>query len=246
VQVASPELAALRKSYGLSALPNEDHPFHITVAVRRKNVLGPNEVAKIDGTRGELKAASAEPLPWRERAEVYARDPNTGKLYGGKWDNDGSFALPGGGIDPGEDPATAALRELQEETGIQATNARVLPVAPVDSPWSDKTRAEKAKQGRGNFAGSRTHFVTADIVKHPESQALDYWAAEERGYYSPEDALAIMKSVKKFNVPTIASARMAAINHLISEAAKKQAAVKDILPGGEADHVPDSEFPRRP
>lgn len=62
IQVASPELAALRKSYGLSALPNGDHQFHITVAVRRKNVLGANEVAKIDGSRGELKAA-AEKVP---------------------------------------------------------------------------------------------------------------------------------------------------------------------------------------
>ena len=58
--VASPELAALRKSYGLSALPNGDHQFHITVAVRRKHVLGANEVAKIDGSRGELKAAEAK------------------------------------------------------------------------------------------------------------------------------------------------------------------------------------------
>jgi len=60
IQVASPELAALRKSYGLSALPNDDHPFHITVAVRRKNVLGANEVAKVDGSRGESKAAEAK------------------------------------------------------------------------------------------------------------------------------------------------------------------------------------------
>jgi hypothetical protein len=58
IQVASPELAALRKSYGLSALPNGDHQFHITVAVRRKNVLGANEIAKVDGSRGELKAAA--------------------------------------------------------------------------------------------------------------------------------------------------------------------------------------------
>jgi len=60
IQVASPELAALRKSYGLTPLPNGDHPFHITVAVRRKNVLAPNEVAKIDGSRGELKAAEVK------------------------------------------------------------------------------------------------------------------------------------------------------------------------------------------
>jgi hypothetical protein len=65
LQVASPELAALRKSYGLSPLPNGDHPFHITVAVRRTNVLKPNEVSKFDisgheTSRGELKAAAAK------------------------------------------------------------------------------------------------------------------------------------------------------------------------------------------
>jgi hypothetical protein len=63
IQVASPELAALRKSYGLSPLPNGDHQFHITVAVRRKNVLAPNEVAKVDGSRGTAKAAAADLLP---------------------------------------------------------------------------------------------------------------------------------------------------------------------------------------
>lgn len=62
IQVASPELAALRKSYGLSALLNGDHQFHITVAVRRKKVLAANEVAKVDGSRGTAKAA-ADLLP---------------------------------------------------------------------------------------------------------------------------------------------------------------------------------------
>jgi hypothetical protein len=74
IQVSSPGLSALRKSYGLSALPNDDHPFHITVAARRKGVLLDNGKSKGYETpaetteehrfsnpisRGELKAASA-------------------------------------------------------------------------------------------------------------------------------------------------------------------------------------------
>jgi hypothetical protein len=46
IQISSPELAALRKSYGLSPLMNGDHQFHITVAVRRKKVLQDNGVRK--------------------------------------------------------------------------------------------------------------------------------------------------------------------------------------------------------
>lgn len=56
LQVSSPGLAALRKSYGLSPLPN-DHPFHITIAVRRKKVLQDNAVRK---------AASDDKLPGGE------------------------------------------------------------------------------------------------------------------------------------------------------------------------------------
>jgi hypothetical protein len=50
IQVRSPELQDLRKSYGLSAKPNDDKfDFHITIAVRRKKVLQSNEVAKAAG-----------------------------------------------------------------------------------------------------------------------------------------------------------------------------------------------------
>lgn len=44
IEVKSPELERLRKSYGLEGLPV--HPFHITVAVRKKNVLVNSDVIK--------------------------------------------------------------------------------------------------------------------------------------------------------------------------------------------------------
>jgi hypothetical protein len=47
IECKSPELEKLRKSYGLSKLPNNNKfKFHITVGVRRTNVLGPNDTAK--------------------------------------------------------------------------------------------------------------------------------------------------------------------------------------------------------
>lgn len=48
VTVHSPELQALRRSYGLTALPNEGkYEFHITVAVVRRGVLSANSTAKV-------------------------------------------------------------------------------------------------------------------------------------------------------------------------------------------------------
>jgi len=47
IRIRSPELEKLRKSYGLTAKPkNNEHDFHITVAVRKTTVLQPNEVSK--------------------------------------------------------------------------------------------------------------------------------------------------------------------------------------------------------
>lgn len=59
LNVHSPELQELRKSYGMTPRPNENKfDFHITVAVRRKGVLGRNEKSKAAADGVQIKTAA--------------------------------------------------------------------------------------------------------------------------------------------------------------------------------------------
>ncbi|WP_348646371.1 RNA pyrophosphohydrolase [Erythrobacter sp. F6033] len=77
----------------------------------------------------------------------------------------GFWQMPQGGIDPGEDPQTAALRELEEETGIGADLVEI--VAPASKPleydlpadligniWKGKYRGQIQHWYLGRFLGA--------------------------------------------------------------------------------------------
>lgn len=51
------------------------------------------------------------------------------------------WTLPGGGIDPGEDPADAVVREVEEETGHHAVVEQLLGIDSVVVPAERRLRA---------------------------------------------------------------------------------------------------------
>jgi hypothetical protein len=57
VHCESPELKRLRCTYGLTPLPNGNHPFHITIGVRRTGVLHHNDKSKAASARAPLAPA---------------------------------------------------------------------------------------------------------------------------------------------------------------------------------------------
>jgi hypothetical protein len=75
LEIRSPELEALRRSYGLSSLPHDNkYAFHVTVAVRRKHVLRENDLAKQSELLADVPDYSqlcVEALP--KSAEFYTR-----------------------------------------------------------------------------------------------------------------------------------------------------------------------------
>jgi 8-oxo-dGTP diphosphatase len=68
----------------------------------------------------------------------------------------GSWTLPGGGIDWGEDPADAALRELREETGLMGRIASIAFISSIKGP-------ARPEHGYGEWHGLRIVYWV-DIV----------------------------------------------------------------------------------
>jgi putative (di)nucleoside polyphosphate hydrolase len=156
---------------------------------------------------------------YRPRVEIAVCKPD-GSFYCGKWGDTGGYALPGGGIDPGETPEDAALRELREEAGIEATNARLLPVT-TKKDWTPEERKQNAARGR-NFKGSRTVYVLADYVKDGDKSNLDKWGAKEKAWRSLTDAEALMQNVPDTDV--YKQPRITLLQHLQGMQAKQQKA----------------------
>lgn len=89
IQVKSPELSNFRKSYGLSSLPNEDHDFHITFAIRRKAVFLPGDTVTKSAKQFEfsgnvqhvgLRSAIHKLLDQKQLPGIAFNDPVSGKV----------------------------------------------------------------------------------------------------------------------------------------------------------------------
>ena len=112
------------------------------------------------------------------RGDVWVgrRVPATDKKEPGGW-----WQMPQGGIDDGETPAAAALRELREETGIRS--ASILGESrdwhPYDLPahlmgklWGGKHRGQTQKWFAIRFDGPDTEI---NIAPDDHDQEFDAW-----------------------------------------------------------------------
>jgi len=181
IQVSSPALSALRRSYGLSSLPNGDHPFHITVALRRKKVLQASDVSK-------AAAAVASPQPRVRVVMPYQGKYLMETLNNPKWpQNIGKRRFMGGGVEQGETPEQAAAREMFEELGvkIKPTAFRSLGNDPREG-WQHEQYLEllKHKLKPGNFNAT----VGSDAVvtlSHGLPAGDDYMGPDIKALLAP-------------------------------------------------------------
>jgi hypothetical protein len=151
IQVSSPALSALRKSYGLSALPN-GHPFHITVAARRKKVLQENSVRKAaselsrsgsklsrSGQNDLLPGGKADNLPDREISPVALAE---GAEHEHEHTNNDQVAKEIAKDHLSEDPRYYKKVKIIEESKSASSEQIKMPPKPAGVPKQDTAPPE--------------------------------------------------------------------------------------------------------
>ena len=123
-----------------------------------------------------------EHLPYRPCAGVMLLNADGHVFVGQRLDSAAdAWQMPQGGIDPGEDPQTAALRELTEETGIAPHLAEILAISPREHLY-DLPSKLMGKLWKGKYRGQRqTWFLMrflgsdADVNIETKHQEFRSW-----------------------------------------------------------------------
>jgi len=128
-----------------------------------------------------------ERLPYRPCVGLVILD-GAGRIFAGQRVDTphDAWQMPQGGIDAGETPREAALRELTEETGIPAEKVEILresrdwltydlPRHLVPKVWGGRYRGQKQR-----WFALRFHGTDADIDLDMHHREFERWAWMER------------------------------------------------------------------
>lgn len=143
---------------------------------------GAMDSGAVDAGAGDAGALGPNGLPYRACAGVVLMNAHGRVFAGHRIDNPAdAWQMPQGGIDAGEDPRAAALRELWEETGIDPALCEIVAESPdwicydlppelVGKVWKGRYGGQRQKWFLVRYDGTDAQIGIA--TEHPE---FDDW-----------------------------------------------------------------------
>ena len=117
-------------------------------------------------------ALSAKDLPYRACVGVMLLDAEGRVFVGERLDTPGAWQMPQGGIDAGEAPREAALRELWEETGVTTDLVEVL-AETADWLTYDLPPELLGKVWKGKYRGQKQLWVVMRFMGRDDQIAIE-------------------------------------------------------------------------
>jgi len=138
-------------------------------------------------------------LPYRPCAGVMLINRNGQVFVGQRLDSTlEAWQMPQGGIDPGEDARTAAIRELGEETGVSAEQIELIAEAPNEM-FYDLPPELVGKVWKGRWRGQRQRWFLFRLLG--DDRAIDIATAHREfrswRWAEPDDLPAMIVPFKK-------------------------------------------------
>lgn len=121
-------------------------------------------------------------LPYRPAVGVMLLNAENKVFVGQRLDNAlDAWQMPQGGTDPGEEPRDAALRELEEETGIVPELVEIIACATRTFDY-DLPPELQGKVWGGKFRGQRQTWYLARFLGRDEEVRIDTPEPEFRAW----------------------------------------------------------------
>ncbi|WP_166983278.1 NUDIX hydrolase [Paramicrobacterium fandaimingii] len=109
------------------------------------------------------------------RVAAYGVIIDDGRMLLSHWNEGGrqAWTLPGGGLEPGEDPAEAAVREIREETGYDAELDETLGVDSIVIPTVARFASGSRRPLQALRIVYRAH-ITGGTLEYEVDGSTDY------------------------------------------------------------------------
>lgn len=127
-------------------------------------------------------------LPYRPAVGIMLINRD-GKVFAGQRLDSSleAWQMPQGGLDEGEEPLDGALRELEEETGVQARHVEILARCPVEL-FYDLPDDLRGKLWKGKWRGQRQIWFLARFTGTDGDIRIDTAEPEFRAWKWAEPA----------------------------------------------------------